>query len=369
MPEGIARPSGAGATSVGVVERGPLHGVSLLVSAPRRLQPLEEGRISWGEHGGFTVEPKAPKCKTMVEWSRGFLRVVREAPEPEREGLLDFLEWGKTIAEEFSFHHFTEFYEHLVRKDQRAGSSVSINEYDAVWRVYAKQYGVRLRRPKPHRWNKYLRDKDRSATTGGGKGQKGGNGKGGKGGKGGQGLGPLAVAAPSGEPWGSKEAPSARSAERIQGGGQGSTEGLGPEMAEQVVEDRLGGPVGELPGLGLGYTEDIGEVETASAFDEPGAVAGTHFPCSGADLGEVAGFPGRVAGPGHDRDHEASRECERRCYEEEVEQVGCQVPLLTRRAHCIAAAFRGWHDVEFLVRTAACGAGWPSEEIDLDEPY
>eukprot|EP00854_Cymbomonas_tetramitiformis_P007899 gene7899-biopygen7974 len=186
MPEGIARPSGAGATSVGVVERGPLHGVSLLVSAPRRLQPLEEGRISWGEHGGFTVEPKAPKCKTMVEWSRGFLRVVREAPEPEREGLLDFLEWGKTIAEEFSFHHFTEFYEHLVRKDQRAGSSVSINEYDAVWRVYAKQYGVRLRRPKPHRWNKYLRDKDRSATTGGGKGQKGGNGKGGKGGKGGQ---------------------------------------------------------------------------------------------------------------------------------------------------------------------------------------
>ncbi|KAK3262255.1 hypothetical protein CYMTET_28885 [Cymbomonas tetramitiformis] len=89
------------------------RGVGLLVSAPRRLQPLEEGRISWGEHGGFTVEPKAPKCKTMAEWTRVFMRVIYEAPEAKRDGLMDFLEWAKTIHAEFGFHHFTEFYEHL----------------------------------------------------------------------------------------------------------------------------------------------------------------------------------------------------------------------------------------------------------------
>ncbi|KAK3251328.1 hypothetical protein CYMTET_20089 [Cymbomonas tetramitiformis] len=61
-------------------------------------------------------------------------------------------------------------------------------------------------------------------------------------------------------------------------------------------------------------------------------------------------------------------EAERRCYEEEIERVGCVVPLLTRRAHCVAAAFRDWHDVDFLVRSAACGTGWPYEEIELAEP-
>ncbi|KAK3284932.1 hypothetical protein CYMTET_7441 [Cymbomonas tetramitiformis] len=62
-------------------------------------------------------------------------------------------------------------------------------------------------------------------------------------------------------------------------------------------------------------------------------------------------------------------ENERRCYEEECECVGCNIPTLTSRAHLVAAAFQGWHDVEFLVQCAACGAGWPSEEIDVDEPY
>ncbi|KAK3237869.1 hypothetical protein CYMTET_52088 [Cymbomonas tetramitiformis] len=62
-------------------------------------------------------------------------------------------------------------------------------------------------------------------------------------------------------------------------------------------------------------------------------------------------------------------ENERRCYEEECERVGCNIPNLTSRAHLVAAAFQDWHDVDFLVRCAACGAGWPSEEIEVDEPY
>ncbi|KAK3249488.1 hypothetical protein CYMTET_41080 [Cymbomonas tetramitiformis] len=62
-------------------------------------------------------------------------------------------------------------------------------------------------------------------------------------------------------------------------------------------------------------------------------------------------------------------ENERRCYEEECERVGCAIPTLTSRAHLVAAAFHDWHGVDFLVRCAACGAGWPSEEIEVDEPY
>ena len=62
-------------------------------------------------------------------------------------------------------------------------------------------------------------------------------------------------------------------------------------------------------------------------------------------------------------------EGERRCYEEECLRVGCTIPTLTSHAHLVAAAFQGWHDVDFLVRCAACGAGWPSEEMALDEPY
>ncbi|KAK3251330.1 hypothetical protein CYMTET_39349 [Cymbomonas tetramitiformis] len=94
-PEDITRPSGEQRSLAGVVTKGPLQGVNLLVSAPRRLQPLEEARISWGQHGGFTVESKAPKCKTMAEWTRGFMTVICEAPDAERESLMDFLEWAK----------------------------------------------------------------------------------------------------------------------------------------------------------------------------------------------------------------------------------------------------------------------------------
>ncbi|KAK3269319.1 hypothetical protein CYMTET_22241 [Cymbomonas tetramitiformis] len=62
-------------------------------------------------------------------------------------------------------------------------------------------------------------------------------------------------------------------------------------------------------------------------------------------------------------------ENKRRCSGEGCERVGCSMPTLNSRAHLVATTFQGWHDVEFLVRCAACGAGWPSEEIEVDEPY
>ncbi|KAK3252544.1 hypothetical protein CYMTET_38157 [Cymbomonas tetramitiformis] len=43
-------------------------------------------------------------------------------------------------------------------------------------------------------------------------------------------------------------------------------------------------------------------------------------------------------------------ENEQRFYEEECVRVGCAIPTLTSHAHLVAAAFRGWHDMDFLVR-------------------
>ncbi|KAK3276928.1 hypothetical protein CYMTET_15032 [Cymbomonas tetramitiformis] len=62
-------------------------------------------------------------------------------------------------------------------------------------------------------------------------------------------------------------------------------------------------------------------------------------------------------------------EHERARYVQEVQSVGAAVPLLTERAHLMAAAFEDWHDVDFLVRGAACGIGWPSRPMEMDEPF
>ncbi|KAK3243572.1 hypothetical protein CYMTET_46781 [Cymbomonas tetramitiformis] len=53
----------------------------------------------------------------------------------------------------------------------------------------------------------------------------------------------------------------------------------------------------------------------------------------------------------------------------EVLSMGAAVPFLTERAHLMAAAFEDWHDVDILVRGAACGIGWPSHPVEMDEPF
>lgn len=51
---------------------------------------------------------------------------------------MDFLEWAKSITAEFSFYRFTGFHEHLVRRVQSSEKGITLAEYDAVWRVYAR---------------------------------------------------------------------------------------------------------------------------------------------------------------------------------------------------------------------------------------
>ncbi|KAK3266453.1 hypothetical protein CYMTET_24925 [Cymbomonas tetramitiformis] len=155
-PEDIARPPGAGAPSSAIPARGPLAGVNLLVQPPQRLQQEDEGRIKWKD-GDLTVVPNTKKCKDMDEWGRGFFRIMCEAPVEAREDLVDFLAWAKSIAADFTFYHFSEFYEHLIRQVQRSTVGISLEGYDRVWRVYQQQHrlqpGVKKKRS-DYKWQR-----------------------------------------------------------------------------------------------------------------------------------------------------------------------------------------------------------------------
>ncbi|KAK3237867.1 hypothetical protein CYMTET_52086 [Cymbomonas tetramitiformis] len=111
--EDIVRPPGAGSPSSAIPTRGHLAGVNVLVAPVQRLQQEDQGRIKWKD-GDLTVVPKSRKCKDMAEWERGFLRIMCEAEA--RDDLVDFLEWAKSIAADYTFFHFSEFYEHLIRQ-------------------------------------------------------------------------------------------------------------------------------------------------------------------------------------------------------------------------------------------------------------
>ncbi|KAK3261883.1 hypothetical protein CYMTET_29237, partial [Cymbomonas tetramitiformis] len=60
---------------------------------------------------------------------------------------------------------------------------------------------------------------------------------------------------------------------------------------------------------------------------------------------------------------------ERARFQQEVRDVGAQVPLMSERAHLLAEALKDWPDVAFLVRGAACGVGFPFAGEEPDEPY
>jgi len=156
----------------------------------------EEGRLKLKD-GELTMVPKKKKCKDFAEWERGFLRILCEAPAEARDDLMDFVEWARTIASEFSFYHFNEFYEHLVRQVQRSATGISLDGYDRVWRVDKQTANLKEKGTKKPRdrysWRRDAEEQPRATAqgeTGGGKGKgKGAGGRGGRGGRGGGGRG------------------------------------------------------------------------------------------------------------------------------------------------------------------------------------
>ncbi|KAK3247588.1 hypothetical protein CYMTET_42916 [Cymbomonas tetramitiformis] len=147
-PEDVAIPPGAGSPLTAVPSRGPLARIDLLVSPMQRLQQEDDGRLKMKD-GELTVMPKKKKCKDFDEWERGLLRILCEAPVDAREDLADFMAWARTIAAEFSFFHFNEFYEHLVRQVQRSTTGIFLYGYGCGWRVYRQQHGLQEKGAKP----------------------------------------------------------------------------------------------------------------------------------------------------------------------------------------------------------------------------
>ncbi|KAK3276403.1 hypothetical protein CYMTET_15514 [Cymbomonas tetramitiformis] len=103
------------------------------------------------------VKSKTKKCKVMDEWERGFFRIMCEAPLEAREDLVDFLAWAKTIAADFTFYYFSEFYEHLIWQVQRSTVGISLEGYDRVWRIYQQQHRLQpgaKRKKSDYKWQR-----------------------------------------------------------------------------------------------------------------------------------------------------------------------------------------------------------------------
>ncbi|KAK3243421.1 hypothetical protein CYMTET_46924 [Cymbomonas tetramitiformis] len=438
-PEDVTRPPGAGPSLTAVPSRGPLAGIDLVVSPVQRLQQEDEGRLKLKD-GELTVVAKKKKCKDFDEWERGFLRILCEAPAEARDDLTDFMAWARTIAAEFSFYHFNEFYEHLVRQVQRSAVGISLDGYDRVWRVYRQQHnlqekGVKSKKPRDrYSWRRDAEEQPRPAASedaGGGRGR--GKGAGGRG-SGGRGRGGVPDACYGHNEGNCTHMPNCRFRHVCNAcGADGHVREGVPvvtpvpmveaevalELGEPVVVETVGAEDAQ-GGCGPPVVEDGGDVLLVL----PGGANGSHnwwrelradefipvwdvlggarrhnrapmvweierrtplpitqlSPATWASPTEPwrtrvsARWPELRAEILRRATIEGMEACgtgeeERRCYEEECERVGCTVSTLTRHAHLVAAAFRDWHDVEFLVRCAACGAVWPSEDITIDEPY
>eukprot|EP00854_Cymbomonas_tetramitiformis_P007961 gene7961-biopygen8040 len=427
-PEEMVRPPGAGAPSTAIPSRGPLAGVNLLVAPVQHLQQEDEG-IKWKD-GDLTVVPKSRKCKDMAEWERGFLRIMCEAPAEARDDLVDFVEWAKSIAADYNFFHFFEFYEHLIRQVQRSAMGISLDGYDRVWRMCTSSNTTCSRGSLRGR-GAITNGSGRMRTTvralrarakvevleAGGAGPADVAGA----------LQMLATAttrATAGisltaissmfavcaglrviqqAPAGAEKDPAVETdtapevekeiemedvlaeTEGVELADMEADVEMSPKLPAEVVAserwwadlradefipvwDVLGGPrrharvplrweVERIAPLPVTHTCP----DTWRLPEEPGRVRmSTRWPALREKILQRATIENMEAcGKG---------ENERRCYEEEGERVGCSIPTLTSRAPLVAVAFQDWHDVDFLVRCAACGAGWPSGEIEVGEP-
>ncbi|KAK3251105.1 hypothetical protein CYMTET_39561 [Cymbomonas tetramitiformis] len=364
--------------------RGELAPEDVVRPPVQRLLQEDEGRLKL-QNGELTMVAKKKKCKDFAEWERGFLRILCKAPAEARDNLMDFVEWARTIAAEFSFTISTSSTSILFGNRGRLSQRM-LAEAEAGARALelAEAAGAAVVAVEAvEAW-----------------------------------LIP-AVAVPLGEPMSSSEAPA---------GAEGVPVTTPDPMVDADAELELEQPIA---------VEDIGAVDADVGCGPPDGEDGVSVPLVspvGVDAADrwwanlredefipvwdVLGGPRRhtrvpmawemermaplpvtqlrpetwtsPSEPGRTRcsvtwprlradillrattdtmEACGTSEGERRCYEEECVRVGCAIPTLTGHAHLVAAAFQDWHDVDFLVRCAACGVGWPSEVIDLDEPY
>ncbi|KAK3239837.1 hypothetical protein CYMTET_50268 [Cymbomonas tetramitiformis] len=65
---------------------------------------------------GLVLVKKQSRCTTWDEWDDGFTMLMCTAPEGARDLLLHFRRWMKFLAQDFSFEHVRDFYDHFTSR-------------------------------------------------------------------------------------------------------------------------------------------------------------------------------------------------------------------------------------------------------------
>ncbi|KAK3242272.1 hypothetical protein CYMTET_48029 [Cymbomonas tetramitiformis] len=371
VPDNIGSPPGAGPFLGGYETLRPVvprHDGSALRGHDLRVYPTEdlvsrgEKRVVIGQGGQLTWAGKEPKerCTSPLEWERGFWTMARSVPTLQHKLLLYFHTWFVTKVAEYSFTAMAKLYHFfIVRMETDDSVSFKLGSYSDTFAAYVAETNIQPQggsggagggKRSKAKWDQYRQPQggqqgapaggDRQqpvAPAGKGKGKGKGRGKGGK--RGGLQTFPHIRDATTPQ----------REVEEIEGDlptGQQQVTGCCQRRNSQGDEMEIDKrwrhglvptsfiPVWDVAGLPLRR-----EGQSAPGWRYVPGVPGAGIRAIAGALDGAGGIP-RVA-----------------------------VPLLTERARIMAAAFSEWHDVDFLVRGAACGVGWPYEPVKMNELF
>ncbi|KAK3236023.1 hypothetical protein CYMTET_53817 [Cymbomonas tetramitiformis] len=347
---------------------GALKGMDIRVSRPGG--DYEEGAAEWrlDAKRGLVLEAKAKHCRSFDEWDETFTVLACKAPEEARDSLLQFRKWMRLMSIDYSWDHLRKFYNHLcVRMEKEASTTFELVSYTAHWEMYKRDKGIKMK-----------------GAGGGGSGS-GGSSWGGGGSK--------YSRKTQGQPADAEPKEGAQQHRGEAGGGKGrdavksgacfsfnfvagcnrknckfahkctkcGDKGHAHYDGHECAAPAAGAPLPAAPAAAA-----------APAVSPAGTGCGEHYPAVAESRSArwpalraaiVEGAKARgLSGTG-------TTEEERARFQQEVRDVGAQVPLMSERAHLLAEALKDWPDMAFLVRGAACGVGFPFAGEEPDEPY
>ncbi|KAK3234787.1 hypothetical protein CYMTET_54969 [Cymbomonas tetramitiformis] len=401
---------------------GALKGMDIRVSRPGG--DYEEGGAEWrlDAKRGLVLEAKAKHCRSFDEWDETFTMLACKAPEEALDLLLQFRKWMRLMSIDYAWDHLRKFYDHLcVRMEKEASTTFELVSYTAHWEMYKRDKGIKekgygggggggssswsaggagSRYPKkprvsdpeqpdagvvkPDKPGKRRGEDKQSAKACFDHNSQAGCGRkacrfshqcvkcGSKSHV--HYEGHECTAQAEGEIVVEPEEEHADGVTMASGDQEPEPAG---EACERQVEDAepwwarlrrmLVAPVWDAAGAPLPAAP-----AAAPAVSPAGTGCGEHYPAVAesrsarwpalrAAIVEGARVRG-LSGTG-------TTEEERTRFQQEVRDVGAQVPLMSERAHLLAEALTDWPDVAVLVRGAACGVGFPFAGEEPDEPY
>eukprot|EP00854_Cymbomonas_tetramitiformis_P000782 gene782-biopygen662 len=340
---------------------GELEGLDLRVYLGVDLDTHEKGLVL-GEDGKLSCSgPKArSRCTMLAEWERGFCTVLRKVKTDRQHRLLvyfkDRFHYKAAMYGVLPLIKFYKFF--TLRMEEDPTVTIGVASYSELFTEYTREQGLRPIQPKKP-WG----PRDTCAPRGGDPRQptnpttptvardaKGG----GSGRRAGLSTFAGTVARRTTRP-GTRRA----SAGRISEGAATARRELRRQASRTVAGGRkLGCELEEAP---RPVSEENPEKWSLVEGGRRRVRRSARWPCIRQQLAARATREKMEAA--------GTAEHERARYVQELKAVGAAVPLLTERAHLLAAAFEDWHDRDFLVRGAACGIGWPSRQVEADGPF